>query len=327
MSGPDSISLTLGAYMAGAMVGVGLSAIVSVQTFLYFQIFPQDTLRYKLLVAWNWLTDAGHTISLCVMIWQYVVLNFTNPKIVIEILSAFSVLSFLDSMLLIERFQVLIMFTLVASLNANVFYAWRIYKMSKHNWWLMGPICLLCIARTGMGLYIAVQLIIFKNWLALAPVKPAVVASLAVSAATDLVISAARYYYLRDLKQGYMATQEMVDAVVIFTINDGILTCAALGAAIACLLAMPDNFVWIGIYITVAKLYSNSILATLNLRNWYRHRHRPMGIRLTCPPPNRNTFQIDSRTTKMQPNVMHETPTTMEVFMEQEVEYNVPADK
>ncbi|KAF7355673.1 hypothetical protein MSAN_01485100 [Mycena sanguinolenta] len=312
MSGPDSITLTLGAYMAGAMVGVGLSAIVGVQTFLYFQIFPQDALRYKLLVAWTWLTDTGHTVSLCVMIWQYAVLNFTNPTIMIEILSAFSVL---------------IMFTLVASLNANVFYAWRIHKMSKHNWWLMGPICLLCIARTGLGLYIAVKLTILKNWVALAPVKPAVVASLAVSAATDLVISAARYYYLRDLKQGYMATQEMVDAVVIFTINDGILTCAALGAAIACLLAMPDNFVWIGIYITVAKLYSNSILATLNLRNWYRHRHRPMGIRLACPPPNRNTFQIDSGTTKMQPNVMHETPTTMEVFMEQQVEYSVPAGK
>lgn len=65
------------------------------------------------------------------------------------------------------------------------------------------------------------------------------------SAVTDIVISAARYYYLRELKQGYVQcatlavrttpfevnfvverTQEVVDAVVIFTINDGLLTSA-----------------------------------------------------------------------------------------------------
>jgi hypothetical protein len=71
-----------------------------------------------------------------------------------------------------------------------------------------------------------------------------VVCGLAVSAATDIAISAARYYFLNNLKQGYSAwvisiaifscptltclvvrTQEMVDAVVVFTINDGLLSC------------------------------------------------------------------------------------------------------
>ncbi|KAJ7881986.1 hypothetical protein B0H14DRAFT_3433650 [Mycena olivaceomarginata] len=49
----------------------------------------------------------------------------------------------------------------------------------------------------------------------------------AISAATDLTISATRYYYLRDLKQGYTMTQEIVDAPVLFTINDGLSTCAS----------------------------------------------------------------------------------------------------
>ncbi|KAJ6520330.1 hypothetical protein C8R45DRAFT_1086203 [Mycena sanguinolenta] len=310
--GLDGTTLTLGALIAGAMVSVGLSAVVGFQAFLYFQIFPQDTLRYKLLVAWIWLTDAGHTISVCVMIWQYGVLNFTNPAILLEILSGF---------------PILVVFTLVATLNANVFYAWRIHKMSKYNWWLTGPICFLCITRTGLGLYSAIQLTVLKNWLALKPIKPAIVSAMAVSAATDVLISAARYYHLRDLKQGYTATQEMVDTVVIFTINDGILTCTTVGGAMACFLGMPRNFVWIGIYGTVAKLYSNSVLATLNLRNWYRHRHRPMGIRLTRAPPNRHTFQIDSGANKIQSSDMHELPTTMEVFMEQQVEYAAPVEK
>ncbi|KAJ7269241.1 hypothetical protein B0H12DRAFT_28643 [Mycena haematopus] len=235
------------------MVAVGLSAIVGFQTFLYFQIFPTDTRPYKFLVAWIWLTDTGHTIAICMTIWQYAIQNFTNPSILLEIVSAL---------------PVNIVFTLISTLNANLYYAWRIHKMSKYDWWLTGPICLLCMARTGLGLYIAIEMTIIKTWANMAAhFKGTVVGAMAVSVATDIVISAARYYQLRDLKQGYMATQEMVDAVVIFTVNDGILTCATLTAAIACFLAMPQNFVWIGLYITVAKLFSNSILATLNLRN------------------------------------------------------------
>jgi hypothetical protein len=246
------------------------------------------------------------------MIWQYAILNFTKPDILADILSSF---------------PVVVVFTVVATLNANVFYAWRIHKLSKRNWWLSGPIWMLFVTRTALGLYLAVKLTILKTWVATSPLKGTIVSSMAVSGATDIVISAARYYYLRDIKQGYMANQEMVDAVVIFTINDGVFTCAMLAATIACFLGMPNNFVWIALYGTVGKLYSNSVLATLNLRNWYRHRERPMGIRLTRPPPNRNTFQIDSGTAKMQSSDIHEMPTTMTVFMEQQIEYDVSTTK
>ncbi|KAF7354842.1 hypothetical protein MSAN_01398600 [Mycena sanguinolenta] len=334
IEGLDSISLTLGAFIAGGMVAVGLSAIVGFQTFLYFQIFPLDTLPYKLLVAWIWLTDTGHTIAICITVWQYAILNFNNPAILLEITSGF---------------PVNIMLTLIATLNANIFYAWRIHKMSKYNWWLTVPIVCFCFPsarykeiqfdsvlvvssknRTGF-IKLQTQLLkcklIIKNWAALAArAQGAIVRGMAVSVATDIFISAARYYYLRDLKQGYMATQEMVDAVVIFTINDGILTCAMFIATIACFLAMPQNFVWAGLYFTVSKLFSNSILATLNLRNWYRHRHRPMGIRLTRPSANRSTFQITSGTSKMQSGSdMAELPARVEVFMDQQIEYNAPA--
>ncbi|KAJ7369088.1 hypothetical protein DFH08DRAFT_947965 [Mycena albidolilacea] len=276
--GLDSITLTLGAWIVGCMIAVGLSAIVGFQTFLYFQIFPMDTIPYKFLVAWIWVIDVGHTVSLCTTIWQYAVQNFTNPDILLTIVPAY---------------PIVIIFTLVATLNANLFYAWRIHKMSNRNWWLTGPI--------GY-----------------------VVAGLAVSVATDIFISAARYYYLHHLKQGYMDTQEMVDAIVIFTVNDGLLTCATLIASMICFLVMKKNFIWIAFYVIVAKLFANSILATLNLRNWYRHRHRPMGIRLT--QASRNTLQVGSPS-KIQSSASDDLPSRMEVFIDQHVEYNVQGDK
>ncbi|KAJ7805157.1 hypothetical protein B0H14DRAFT_2881189 [Mycena olivaceomarginata] len=305
------LTVTLGAFLVGCMISVALSAIVGFQTFLYFQIFPTDTLPYKFLVAWIWFIDTGHTVLLCTTIWQYAVLNFARPEIMLDIVSAF---------------PVSVLFTLIATLNANIFYAWRIHQMSKYNWWLTGPIGLLCMTRTGLGLFTAVEMMITRNWLVMAAhFKGPIIGGMAVSVATDIVISAARYYYLHDLKQGYMATQEMVDAVVIFTINDGILTCVTLIASITCFLAMPTNFIWISFYVIAPKFFANSILATLNLRNWYRHRHKPMGINLGRTQANRNTLQIATTSNKMHSS--DGIPTTVEVFMDQQVEYNAPAQK
>ncbi|KAF8152820.1 hypothetical protein K438DRAFT_2026765 [Mycena galopus ATCC 62051] len=313
MAGLDGPLLTLGAMLAGCMSSVGLSAIVGFQTFLYFRIFHGDTRPYKILVAWIWITDAGHTIAVCTTIWQYVVLSFTNSAKLEQIVPAYPV-------------NVLI--TVIATLNANLFYTWRIHKMSKRNWWLTTPMYILCFARTVLGLFTAIEMFMTKRWdVMAAKFSVALVSAWAVSAATDVIISAARYYYLHDFSQGYMATKEMVDAVVIFTINDGILTCATVIAAIACFLAMPRNFVYIGLYFNLTKLFSNSVLATLNLRSWYRHRlDRPMGIPLTRP--TRATLQMPSSTDKsLHASEMQDNPGPMEVFVDQQVEYNVAVDK
>ncbi|KAJ7349780.1 hypothetical protein DFH08DRAFT_1079115 [Mycena albidolilacea] len=326
----DSLNLTIGAFIVGGMTSVGLSAVVGFQTFLYFRIFSNDNLRYRSLVAWIWLTDTGHTIAVCITIWQYAVRNFNNSEKLLEIVPAF---------------PVNIVVTIIATLNANLFYTWRIHKMSKQNWWITGPIVALCLTRTAMGLFGAAEMLITKTWHNIAEkfevcisqtpeipylsLQVPVVSSWAVSAATDVVISAARYYYLRELKQGYMSQPEMMDAVVIFTINDGLLTCAAVITTIICFLSMHNNFVWVGIYFNLAKLFSNSVLATLNLRNWYRPRNRPMGFPLTRQQAPRNTFQFSSTVNKsLQSNDTHDMPPpTMQVFVDQEVEYNAPSGK
>ncbi|KAF7361480.1 hypothetical protein MSAN_01181300 [Mycena sanguinolenta] len=333
----DNISLTLGALVGGCLAAVGLSAIVGFQTVLYFQLFPMDTLLYKCLVAWIWITDTGHTVAVCTIIWDYAVMNFNNPGKLSDIVPAY---------------PVHIILTVIATLNANAFYTWRVHKMSKSNWCITGPLVLHVMSdedRFGnIRSYSNARHVPFGNFNAAdcpdppssllaktktyssihARLRIPEVASWTVSGITDIVISLARYYYLRDFKQGYMTTQEMVDAVVIFTINDGLLTCATVIALIACFLGMRQNFVWIGLFFLLAKLFSHSVLATLNLRNWFRHRHRPMGIPLTRQGGARNTLKLghppDKRVQSSNiHNDMHHTPATVEVFVDQEVEFAV----
>ncbi|GAW03771.1 hypothetical protein LENED_005519 [Lentinula edodes] len=285
------------------MVAVGLSSVLGFQTFLYFRIFASDSLRYKILVGWLWVTDAVHTILVCTTVWQYLIVNFENSGVVTKIFPTVAIT---------------VAMTAVITLSVNSFYGWRIHKMSKYNWWLTGPIAFLSVARVGLAFTTTAEMMITKTFPEFATkFRILFTSGLFVSAVTDVVVSVARYYYLRNLKQGYLPTQEVVDAVVVFTINDGFLTCAVVIASIA--------------------FYSNSVLATLNLRNWYRHQYtwnRPLGlsmIRATTSDGSR--VHAHERANTMLPSsdgsphkhahVRSIDDGRVEVYVEHQVEYNV----
>ncbi|KIK71485.1 hypothetical protein GYMLUDRAFT_254693 [Collybiopsis luxurians FD-317 M1] len=319
----SDVRSTLGAALAGCLAAVALSAVLGFQTFLYFHIFPSDGLRYKLLVGWIWATDTLHTILICTSVWHYLILNFSNPSIVDKIFSTI---------------PITIVMTAIITLSVNSFYGWRIYKMSKRNWWLTGPIAFLSVARVGLAFATASEMIIMKTFPAFAArFRILFTSGLFVSAVTDIIVSAARYHYLRTLKEGYSQTQEVVDAVVVFTINDGVLTCAVVIASIACWLGMPHNFVYLGIYFTISKFYSNSVLATLNLRNWYRHRYawpRPLGLSMIRTTAGHEVgAHSNGRSDSIIPisngstNIKHAPSEIdgerMEVYVDRRVEYDV----
>ncbi|KAJ3933491.1 MAG: hypothetical protein NXY57DRAFT_14598 [Lentinula lateritia] len=350
---PIDVVSTVGAAFAGCLVAVGLSAVLGFQVFLYYRIFPSDTLSYKILVGWIWVTDTVHTILLCATIWQYLILSFEKLEIMVEVLPTVAVT---------------VAMTATAALSVDGFYGWRIHKMSKQNWWLTGPIAFLSVAQVGLAFskifandlnletyHLSLTCFYFntanaavlmntKTFFDIAKKFQIVfVTNLFVSAVTDIIIAVARYYYLRDIKrQGYLPTQEIVDGIVVFTINDGVMTCAVAIAAVVCCLAMPNNFVFLGLFVVNSKFYSNSVLATLNLRNWYRHRyspgHRPV---LMMPRATSDAYkgETEQRSISMLPNfggstrrssvsIDHiEDETSVEMYMERQVDLDTPESR
>ncbi|KAF7290851.1 hypothetical protein MIND_01326300 [Mycena indigotica] len=308
---------TIGALYAGCMASVAVSAVLLVQTFLYFMIFYQDNARLKTFVGWIWAGDAAHTISICVAVWQYGVLHFGRPMYLATISPALTGT---------------VVLTGINILNANIFYSWRIHKMSKGNLWLTIPIAFLCLVRLIMTIFLSVVMTFSNTWdLIEARYGSTLMASLAISAGTDIFLAATRYFYLRELKQGYMGVPAMVDAVVIFTINDGLLTCSIGIASMICFTLMRHNFVWVGIYFTLSKFYSNSIMATLNLRNWYRHRNRPyLGPQVDHTARTRPRVGETSKSGRSSATGDHEfldldEVQSVEVYVDQRVEYTVRA--
>ncbi|KAE9386452.1 hypothetical protein BT96DRAFT_1006076 [Gymnopus androsaceus JB14] len=312
----SDVRLTLGAAFAGCMVAVGLSAVLGFQTFLYFLIFPSDAFRYKALVGWIWITDAVHTILICTTMWRYLIQGFANPDTVNIIFPTIAITVAMTAIITLSLWQ-------------SSFYGWRIYRMSKRNWWLTGPIAFLSVVRASLAFTSSAEMIMTKTFPEFTfKFKILFTSGLSLSVVTDVLVSGARYYYLRSLQQGYSRTQEVVDAVMVFTINDGISTCAVVIATITFWLAMPNNFIYLGIYFTIAKFYSNSVLATLNLRNWYRHRYtwtHPIGLSIRKNGTTDGNERSHRKPISNDPTNKHDgiDDGRVEVFIDRQVEYTV----
>ncbi|KAJ7834409.1 hypothetical protein B0H13DRAFT_2369906 [Mycena leptocephala] len=270
---PD-IHLTIGAAQVGCLVAVGLSAVLSFQTFLYFQIFPNDSSRYKFLVFWIWLVDLAHTALICTAVWHYAIDNYGNPAATAVIHPGFTLNSIM---------------TVNITFSVNIFYLTRIHKLSKGNLYFTIPIAMLCFARLAVAYAGGITLFQAKTFHNFLPHKAILIATLSVSACTELVINLSLAPAERLTVPHADRSHEAVDAVLVFTVNDGMRpvgrgsayprrqSSADLGAvvvaAVTCFIAMPHYWIITAFFFSIAKVSGNSLLATFNLRNWYRYRH------------------------------------------------------
>ncbi|KAJ7802499.1 hypothetical protein B0H14DRAFT_2892150, partial [Mycena olivaceomarginata] len=103
-----------------------------------------------------------------------------------------------------------------------------------------------------------------------------------VSAANDFTITTALVANLISHRSHiHKRTVVLVDKLVMWTIETGMLTSITAIVVVVCFVTMKDNFIWIGVYATVpgrdptsndaaSKYFQNSFLASLNSREKLR---------------------------------------------------------
>ncbi|KAA1471678.1 hypothetical protein DENSPDRAFT_130131 [Dentipellis sp. KUC8613] len=216
----SSIPTTLGALQAGCLFAIALSGVAALQTFLYYRSYPQDAFRYKCMVAWLWLLDATNTVLISVVTWQYLIVNFTNTQIPNHIY---------------DTLAITITLTAASTLSVNLFYCHRVYKLSGDNWHIAAPIIVLSVARLALSIVSTVKMTQSHTWDAFeSKYKPIFTSGLALSAFTDIVIALTLCLYLQSQRNGLAGTREMVDAIIVITVNNGALTCVVAVASLIC---------------------------------------------------------------------------------------------
>ncbi|KAF7983117.1 hypothetical protein HWV62_24071 [Athelia sp. TMB] len=87
----------------------------------------------------------------------------------------------------------------------------------------------------------------------------------------DIVNTSALCAHLRIARTGYHTTDSMLNKLFIWTLETGIFTSLAALLMLVFSLALPNTTLWIGITTFHCKLYSNSLMASLNARESLRN--------------------------------------------------------
>ncbi|KAF8958190.1 hypothetical protein BDZ97DRAFT_1923931 [Flammula alnicola] len=130
-----------------------------------------------------------------------------------------------------------------------------------------------------------------------------ITASLALGVAADVLIAISMLYYLRKLASptNLKSTTQIINRLVRWSLQTGLITSVGSITVIISFQAM-GNMVWFGLYVILAKLYSNSLLVSLNARprkrrvqdleNWlstgmkFEHTPNPISISIQITRPD-----------------------------------------
>ncbi|KAJ7020863.1 hypothetical protein C8F04DRAFT_1403337, partial [Mycena alexandri] len=164
--------------------------------------------------------------------------------------------------------------TLSAVIGGSVqgFFSFRIYAFSKKLFipiliWIMALWRLLgCIVLTGEGIQMTTMARYEAKWGWLATV------CWSVSTVNDWTITATLVFLLHTRRRTgvHQRTAALVDKLITWSIETGMLTSASSLASLLFFVTMKDNFIWLAVFTVSARLFSNSLLASLNSRTTLR---------------------------------------------------------
>ncbi|VDC07106.1 unnamed protein product [Peniophora sp. CBMAI 1063] len=252
----DSTPSTIGALFAGWGISMLVFGVFILQFLIYFTHYTRDSRWRKLLVLSMGVLEVAHQIFVGHTCWKYIVRNFGNEE---ETFAAKAVWSF----------TAIVFLNVVVSAIVKIFLAWRIYIVSSGHWWWTALITMLAFAQMALG--IAFSIAASKQPInSLIALKSLATASLALGAVADVVAASILSYYLHTMRTGYKRTEGLINKLIMFSVNTGAITSAFSVSVVILYQTMPHNFIFLSIWFFVSKLYSNSLLATLNSRAGHR---------------------------------------------------------
>ncbi|ETW75651.1 lep6-lignin expressed protein 6 [Heterobasidion irregulare TC 32-1] len=274
--GDINVVSTLGAILVGCLLCVALSALVFLQTIIYFYIYRQDLWRIQLIVGTVWALDATHVALTCTATWTYLVLNFGNEDIT-DFIPITSSIVYENSSACVHTSQQLgIAFTGLVGFIVQAFFTHRVFRLSN-NRVLASILIVMTVVRLGAALVTTIEMMRLKSFgVLLDQFAWSISLGLALSSALDLLLSASLSFYLRSNKTGFGTQMDrIVSAIILYTINTGMLTSMMTVSTLICWLVIPNNCAFLAMHFAVSKLHANSLLTTLNTRKVLQEYSKP----------------------------------------------------
>ncbi|KAG9309075.1 hypothetical protein JVU11DRAFT_10957 [Chiua virens] len=278
-----TVATVYGAILLGTCFGCALTGIVFVQCVLYFKLYPGDYLWTKVLVFAVWGFDLMHTICIIDAVWESVISNYNKPDHMDIIPSALGLS---------------VAVTAIVTFMVHCFFANRIRMLTK-KWYYAAPVVILAFLRLFSACVSTGEIIHLKRYSMFIKPYPAWVFTTGVtlSASVEFIITIIMIIFLGSRKTGFANMNHIINSLILYTLETGSVTCLVTIASLICWLVMRHNLIFLGMHFAIAKLYANSLLATLNMRKRLRvdrmyssEREGHNGVAPLASPLNRSHF-------------------------------------
>ncbi|TFK26030.1 hypothetical protein FA15DRAFT_686664 [Coprinopsis marcescibilis] len=242
---------TMGAMLIGVIVSGVLHGICLLQAFFYFTSYSKDHWLIKSMVVTTVSFDAIHLCFVSHTMYHYLISNFRNEEMLQKLIWS----------VLMEA-----LFTGVNGGMVQAFYAYRVWKLSKKNYFLAGSILVLIAATALSGTVWVVLSMRFNTYRELLTINPLTITINALSSAVDILIAASLAFLLHRSRTGFKRSDTVINKLIIFVVHTGLLTTICAVSSLICLVASPNTLIYASFYFCIGRFYTNSFLATLNSR-------------------------------------------------------------
>ncbi|KAI6160239.1 hypothetical protein EDD17DRAFT_1875992, partial [Pisolithus thermaeus] len=242
--------------LRGPLIGTCLASllygITCLQAFFYFQTYVDDRRGLKFTVA---LLLTLETVHVALSIWvvdSYLVANYTNPY---ALQSA--------TWLTTTTFSV----GFIIDLVVYFYFTWRIWMFTS-KLWIMIFMILVALARTVLSIVACILSVLSSTWVSyLEREKILILTGNTLFIIGDTFSASIMAWYLNKSRDHALRTNLLVNRLLVFAVATGGITVLVDIIALALTLAQPHSLAFTGAILVQTRLYANSLLVSLNLRN------------------------------------------------------------
>jgi len=160
--------------------------------------------------------------------------------------------------------------SLVGSI-VKICFAMRVWKFSRGNYLVTGLIIGMVIAQFATAIFYTIKTFQLQVDQA-GQIRYIGSVALSLGMVTDVFTAASLSYFLHKMRTGFKRSDTLINRLIIYSVNTGMLTSVFSAAVLATYNIMPTNFVYISLYFILCKLFANSCVATLNTRRFVHGR-------------------------------------------------------
>jgi len=264
---------TYGAMLIGTFFAIFFQGMLSVQAYIYYESFPEDSKLLKSLVAVVWSLDLAHLFLICQAVYHYLIDSWGN-----------------DAALLLSTEPLDLHLVLVgaATILCQAFFLHRVWTFSKKNWMLTGILATACMTTVGLDIAMTIQTSRNKSVAVFSSVGQEIVTMFSLGAGVDMVIAMLLVWYLIQGRTNFEKTNFVLTRIIQYTVATGLVTSLLALGCVAAYVMKPDGFVFIAMHFSLGRMYTNALLATLNSRRNLRSA-LGSGITTWTATPNQST--------------------------------------